>query len=116
MFANSRDVADFFGKRHADVMEAIVGMRKSPYTPVDWFQIVPYINEQNGQQYACCDMSQAGFTMLVVGFRDGSSPSGTADQDPGVAPGLPLGPAEADPIANSLCGKDTYHFNGSARN
>lgn len=69
MFANSRDVADFFGKRHADVMEAIVGMRKSPYTPVDWFQIVPYINEQNGQQYACCDMSQAGFTMLVVGFQ-----------------------------------------------
>lgn len=73
IYANSRDVADFFGKNHYDVlkdidrvMEQLVGIGKSSDTPL--FTPVITINEQNKVAYRSYDMTKDGFTLLVMGY------------------------------------------------
>lgn len=68
VFANSRDVADFFVKLHFNVLNDIRGLLKSQDTPAEWFRPVVTINEQNGQRYRAYDMTRDGFTLLVMGY------------------------------------------------
>ena len=67
VFANSRDVAAYFGKNHADVLRDIRGIRKSA-DPRRWFTDAPYIHPQNSQSYPAFDMTRDGFTLLVMGY------------------------------------------------
>lgn len=69
VFANSRDVASYFGKQHRHVLEAIdnliaqeadLGLRN--------FRQTPYIEPQNGQTYRSYEMDRDGFTLLAMGF------------------------------------------------
>ncbi|MEN5249690.1 phage regulatory protein/antirepressor Ant [Brucella pseudintermedia] len=69
VFANSRDVAIYFGKIHRDVVRAInnlikqesdLGMRN--------FAQTPYVEASNGQTYISYDMDRDGFTLLSMGF------------------------------------------------
>lgn len=69
VFANSRDVAAFFGKEHRNVLrdidnlirsEAELGMRN--------FEQTPYVEPSNGQTYRSFDMDRDGFTLLAMGF------------------------------------------------
>jgi len=71
VFANSRDVADFFGKLHKDVLRAIDRLECSTtfyernFAPVTY----EFINGRGGkQQGRAFDMTKDGFAFLVMGF------------------------------------------------
>lgn len=50
VFADSRDVAEFFGKRHADVLRAIDAIcKRDAIRGQRNFAHTPFINEQNGE-------------------------------------------------------------------
>jgi Rha family phage regulatory protein len=68
VYANSRDVAAFFEKRHDNVLADIRGLLKSQDTPSDWFIETETTNEQNGQAYRTFDMNRDGFTLLVMSY------------------------------------------------
>jgi len=70
VFANSRDVAEYFGKQHFHVMrdiDALVAMGDG------WgssnFGGTTYIHEQNKQEYRSYEMTKDGFTILAMGFN-----------------------------------------------
>lgn len=65
---DSLTVAETFGKRHADVLRAIENLECSTEFTERNFAYTPYTNEQNGQQYQKCIMTQDGFSFLVMGF------------------------------------------------
>ena len=70
---DSRIVAEYFGKRHdnvvrdiRDLIEQIGGILKNEETPL--FEEATYIHEQNGQSYPMYYMNRDGFTLLAMGF------------------------------------------------
>lgn len=69
-FANSRDVAAFFGKRHADVMRTIENLvEQDPDLGVRNFAQGSYcLPETGSQEHRCYDMDRDGFTYLAMGF------------------------------------------------
>lgn len=69
-FANSRDVAEFFEKRHDNVLADIETIISAdPAGGSLNFQETPYVHPQNGQTYRSFDMDQTGFILLAFGFR-----------------------------------------------
>ena len=69
----SLKVAEYFNKRHRDVMRAIEdsieqlgGMPKNAHTPP--FTKSSYVNEQNGQKYPMYLLNRDGFMFVVMGF------------------------------------------------
>lgn len=69
VFANSRDIAAYFEKRHDHVLDAIDEL-SSQLTGdgVPEFRETPYTHPQNGQTYRSYDMDRDGFTLLAMGF------------------------------------------------
>lgn len=69
VFANSRDVAAFFEKRHDNVMRDVRNVLSETGS---WgllnFEETPYVDEQNGQTYKAFSMTKNGFTYLVQGY------------------------------------------------
>lgn len=65
VFANSRDVAEYFGKRHDHLIRDI---EKLIAEGVPNFGETPYIEPQNGQAYKTYNMDRDGFTLLAMGF------------------------------------------------
>lgn len=69
VFANSRNVAEYFGKRHDNVMRDI---RNLIADAGQWgvlnFEETPYVDPQNGQSYQTYDMTRDGFSLLAMGF------------------------------------------------
>lgn len=69
VFANSRDVADCFGKRHDNVLRDV---RNVLGETAGWgllnFEETPYVDPQNGQTYKTFSMTKNGFTYLVQGY------------------------------------------------
>lgn len=69
VFANSRDVAAYFGKEHRNVTRDVEGLLKTEHTlQLRDFVECPYIEPQNGQSYRSYDMSRKGFMLLAMGF------------------------------------------------
>tara|TARA_R110002110_G_scaffold64680_30_gene178892 strand:+ start:6731 stop:7219 length:489 start_codon:yes stop_codon:yes gene_type:complete len=68
VFANSRDVADFFGKRHDNVLRAIDALDCSAYFRDLHFEFSPYTVEGQTRTYPAFDMTKDGFTLLVMGY------------------------------------------------
>lgn len=69
VFADSREVAAYFEKRHDDVMKAIRALIKTePDLGVRNFSETPYVEAQNGQTYKCFVMDREGFELLGMGF------------------------------------------------
>lgn len=69
VFANSREVAAYFDKRHDHVLRDIDNLLKSePKLGLANFGDTPYIDQQNGQTYRSFDMDQDGFALLAMGF------------------------------------------------
>lgn len=67
-------VAEVFGKRHVDVMRAIVNIEDDLKEINDEeglrnFAHTPYEHPQNGQTYNKCNLTRDGFVMLVMGFN-----------------------------------------------
>lgn len=70
VFANSRDVAVYFGKRHADVLrdlDRILEQSKPTDAHLRWFIATPY-RDAKGEMRRSCDMTKDGFTLLVMGY------------------------------------------------
>ncbi|EJF92657.1 Rha family transcriptional regulator [Bartonella tamiae] len=65
VFANSRDVAAYFGKEHRNIIRDI---EKLIAEGVLKFEQTPYIEPQNGQTYKTYNMDRDGFTLLAMGF------------------------------------------------
>lgn len=71
VFANSKDVADYFGKRHADVLRDIhvietnANLRPSQFNEL--FRATTY-QDRGGRARATFDMTRDGFTLLVMGY------------------------------------------------
>lgn len=69
VFASSRDVAAFFGKRHNDVLRDIDNLLKQEADlGLRSFAQTPYVESQNGQTYRSFSMDRDGFTLLAMGF------------------------------------------------
>jgi Rha family phage regulatory protein len=62
---NSRDVADFFGKQHRNVLSDIDRLVKRGVLS---FKHTPSVNIQNGQTYRSYEMDRDGFTLLAMSF------------------------------------------------
>lgn len=69
VFANSRDVAEHFGKRHADILRAIDNVECSAEFSqrnfASWETPHPTVK---GRTIRAVDMTKDGFTFLVMGF------------------------------------------------
>ena len=68
--ADSRSVAEHFGKRHDHVMrdiETIIGSVPN-FGETPMFFKTTYVHEQNGQTYPMYLMNRDGFSLLVMGF------------------------------------------------
>ncbi len=70
VFANSREVASYFGKEHRDVLRAIDNLLKTePALGLRNFaQGVYTLPETRAQEHRCFDMDQDGFALLAMGF------------------------------------------------
>lgn len=70
--ATSKDVADFFGKRHDNVMQSIAELVRelTPEKSGVWFVPTTY-KQRVGyglRDYASYEMTRDGFTLLAMGF------------------------------------------------
>lgn len=61
-------VADSFGKEHRRVMQDIRELGCSEQFRLHHFVHTPYVNEQNGQTYEKCLMTEQGFAILAFGY------------------------------------------------
>jgi len=69
VFANSRDVASYFDKRHDAVLRDIRNLiEQDPDLGLHNFVDTPYLEPQNGQTYRAFDMDREGFELLAMGF------------------------------------------------
>lgn len=74
VFANSRDVAAFFGKQHGHVLRDIDNLIASePQLGLSNFGETPYVDNSNGQTYRAYNMDRDGFTLLAMGFTGGKA-------------------------------------------
>ncbi len=72
VYADSRDVAAFFEKRHKHVLRDIRSLiEKEPPLGMRNFEQTPLVDSQNGQEYAFYEMDRDGFTLLAMGFQMG---------------------------------------------
>jgi Rha family phage regulatory protein len=76
VFANSRDVAEFFGKNHRDILEATDNLLKQLIAEKSamgnrGFVLVEYeIPETPGRKFRSFDMTRDAFALLVMGFNN----------------------------------------------
>ncbi|MEE3047534.1 MAG: Rha family transcriptional regulator [Pseudomonadota bacterium] len=75
VFANSRDVAAYFGKRHGNVLrdidDLLTGMNDSSDLSSRWFRAADYQTSTGNsavRTYAAYDMTKDGFTLLVMSY------------------------------------------------
>ncbi|MCX5580784.1 phage regulatory protein/antirepressor Ant [Kaistia terrae] len=68
VFANSRDVADYFDKRHADVIRSIDDLLMAAPAAEREFAFCPYSAVSGGREYRSFDLTRDGFTLFAMGF------------------------------------------------
>ncbi len=66
---DSRRVAEVFGKRHADVLEAIENMKTENSALINMFYEDTYKADGNHKSYKRYLMNRDGFSLLVMGFN-----------------------------------------------
>ena len=66
MYTTSKDVAEKFGKRHADVLRAVENLVTQNCVAKSMFHESTY--ENRGKQYPMYLVTRDGFTLLVMGF------------------------------------------------
>ena len=70
VFANSQDVADYFGKNHFHVLgriDALLSPGQHPISDAAPFTAAPY-RDANGEQRPAFDRTRDGFALLAMGF------------------------------------------------
>ncbi|NTB01647.1 phage regulatory protein/antirepressor Ant [Agrobacterium tumefaciens] len=69
VFANSRDVAAYFGKQHGHILRDIDNLIKNePSLGISKFGETPYVEPSTGQKYRTYNMDRDGFMLLAMGF------------------------------------------------
>lgn len=69
VFADSRDIAEKFGRRHDNVLAAVDGLIKDAPSTILNFKEGVYTLEKTGKQkHRFFEMTRDGFTLLVMGF------------------------------------------------
>lgn len=68
MFANSKDVADYFGKKHYDVLKDIDRISQQEDFPGGWFRRIDVKHPAINGTIRTFDMTRDGFTLLVMGY------------------------------------------------
>lgn len=69
VFANSRDIAAYFGKEHRSVLVSVDNLiQQEPNLGLHNFMQTPYVEPSNSQKYRSFDMDRDGFTLLAMGF------------------------------------------------
>lgn len=69
--ANSRDVADYFEKRHGHVLDAIDALLRQAEEAKPEYRLYNYISDLGcgiSRTYRSFDMTKDGFTLLAMGF------------------------------------------------
>jgi Rha family phage regulatory protein len=66
---NSRDLADYFGKLHKNVLQSIDDLIGQAPEASLTFQLCPFQAVTGGKTYRAFDMTRDGFTLLVMGFN-----------------------------------------------
>ena len=66
MYTTSKDIADKFSKRHADVLRAIENLTTQNCVTKSYFHSSTY--ENRGKQYPMYLITRDGFTLLAMGF------------------------------------------------
>jgi len=64
----SLQVAEFFGKEHKNVLRDIKHLIDNIEMGMLNFELTPYEHPQNGQTYHYYEMTEEGFTLLVMGY------------------------------------------------
>lgn len=67
VFANSRDIAQFFGKQHKNVLRDIENIEIDEEFARLNFELCNY-TDQNGRKRKAYNLTKDGFTLLVMGF------------------------------------------------
>lgn len=71
---SSRQIAENFGKRHVEVLDAVREIVKCvDFSTPPMFHETTYIHEQNKQKYPEFIMNRDGFSLLVMGFTGKSA-------------------------------------------
>lgn len=68
VFANSKDVADYFGKRHDNVLRDVDTLIGTASSTALSFEECPYRVSDGGRYYRAFNMTRDGFTLLAMGF------------------------------------------------
>lgn len=70
VYANSRDVAAYFGKRHSDVLPTIEQLRKNSELMNDFIPVQLQVKVGRGamRSFPTFDMTRAGFVLLAMRF------------------------------------------------
>lgn len=68
-YANSKDVADYFGKRHDNILRKITEefLPNLTASELRWFNKEQY-QDAKGQYRICYDMTRDGFTLIAMGL------------------------------------------------
>ena len=66
MYTTSKDIAEKFNKRHADVLRAIENLTTQNCVTKSMFHLTSY--ENRGKQYPMYFITRDGFSLLVMGF------------------------------------------------
>lgn len=69
MFANSRDVAAYFGKENKNVIRDIDDLINDAPEAALNFEPCSYQAVKGGRSYRAFDMTRDGFTILAMGFN-----------------------------------------------
>ncbi|GAA5617534.1 hypothetical protein Brsp03_01682 [Brucella sp. NBRC 12951] len=67
VFANSKDVADYFGKRHDNVLRDVDTLIGTASSTALSFEECPYRVSDGGRYYRAFKMTRDGFTLLAMG-------------------------------------------------
>ncbi|MBS7546405.1 Rha family transcriptional regulator [Ancylobacter oerskovii] len=67
VYASSRDVAAFFGKRHGHVLDSIKALLAEAPSTEPNFRLSEYL-DSTGRTLPAYEMTRDGFTLLAMGF------------------------------------------------
>jgi len=122
VFANSRDVAEHFGKRHADVLrdiDVLIGM--SPEAERN-FALCSYKAFEEGRSYRAFDMTRDGFTLLAMGFTGAKALqfklayiAAFNEMEAKLKTSTPALPNFADPAAAAIAWAEEYRAKEAAK-
>jgi Rha family phage regulatory protein len=71
VYASSRDVAEFFGKSHKHVLDAVRDILQAAEISASWFVETFHEVSREGRgkvKYPCYEMTRDGFMLLAMGF------------------------------------------------